>query len=759
MKKKQLYAILLAGVLAVGTVPSAVWAAEDGAAVETGETLAEEGGEATEAPSEPVETPAAELPAEPTEAPVTEIPAEPTAVPEATQPATETPAGSGTDENTAVTQDSAVNNAGSQPGVTEIPQDAAGEDTGISINGPDGQPVYYQTLQEAVDAVTTTGTSEEATVIRITNMLSLTSTVTVSDKKVCIKAAAADLSISRGDDGSGVFDGNMFSVEGSGSELQFAAEDSCSLTISGDNGQGEESPSAGSIINVGAGAAFGLSSGVTLTESNSSADGAAIMNDSGSIVLQGGSIIGNKGTKGAVYTNTDITVQGNVLVKDNTGANLYLDTNSVAVVTGAMTGSDICMTVGEAADGQTVIKAGNMEDGTPVSKDDFAAAAAQFSYDDAGFSIVLGEDETTAVLKAQGTATPTVVPSGTPAPTVIPSQTPTPTAVPSQTATPTPTPTTAPSTSFLTYQSGSLKWVDHNTISVNMATTKDCKWYYFFVDADTSTSVIQGMYDSSRAVNSANANTTFTVKAENVPEEETWLVVAAKPTSGNVQMRVLKLNSDAFLAKRPSATPSGSTRAPRTYSVTESTVTGLEEPLKFFPSTFYEFSVTGAGQNDKAPYVSGDERWIPMYWSTSQNPSNDQKNTTWRIGSTSGITQAATYNMYIFFKKQVYNGSEWTDTDVIESITTQFRSAEITDEELAELTTTPGVDYGTSGGAGGYSAELTATAAASSKDSASSTKSAVSTADESPIGTFSVLAVASLAAGGYILTRKRKKES
>ena len=336
-------------------------------------------------------------------------------------------------------------------------------------------------------------------------------------------------------------------------------------------------------------------------------------------------------------------------------------------------------------------------------------------------------------------------------PTVSPSVT------PSVTVTPSPIPTTTPSASFLAYQSGSLKWVDHNTISVGMSTTKDCKWYYFFVDADTSTSVIQGMYDSSRAVNSAGANTTFTIKVENVPEEDSWLVVAAEPTSGNVQMRVLKLNSTAFKNKRPVASPSESTRAPRTYSVSESTVTGLEEPLKFYPNTFYEFQVIGAGQNDEAPYVSGDERWIPMYWSTAQNPTNDQKNTTWRIGSGGGITQAATYNMYIFFKKQVYNGSEWTDTDVIESIVTQFRSAEITDNELAELTATPGVDYGN--GTTGYSAELTATASASYKDGASDTKSAVYTADTSPVGTMSALAALSLAAGGYILVRKRKKES
>ena len=100
---------------------------------------------------------------------------------------------------------------------------------------------------------------------------------------------------------------------------------------------------------------------------------------------------------------------------------------------------------------------------------------------------------------------------------------------------------------------------------------------------------------------------------------------------------------------------------------------------------------------------------------------------------------------------------------MIEYIVTQFQSAEITDEELNDwkeannITTIPGEDDGY--GTDGYGADLTATAGASSKDSGSSTKSAVSTADESPIGEMTALAALSLAAGGYILVRKRKKDA
>ena len=251
----------------------------------------------------------------------------------------------------------------------------------------------------------------------------------------------------------------------------------------------------------------------------------------------------------------------------------------------------------------------------------------------------------------------------------------TPTPMITQPAEVTPTP---PGTSFhLSYQSESLKWENHTTVSLQFSVNRDCTWYYFFVDAGTDTKMIQNMYDASRATNVAEADTSFTVKATNVPEADTWLVVCARPDLGKAKMSIFKLNTESFKKKRP-ASAVVSTRAARIYKVTQSKITGLEKPLKFTPGTFYDFRVTGAGQNDKAPYVSSDERWIPLYWSLSKNPvSSAEKNTTFRIGSPRGITEARTYNIYVFFKKQVYNGAEWQDTDVIESVTQKFTSVAI----------------------------------------------------------------------------------
>ena len=127
---------------------------------------------------------------------------------------------------------------------------------------------------------------------------------------------------------------------------------------------------------------------------------------------------------------------------------------------------------------------------------------------------------------------------------------------------------------------------------------------------------------------------------------------------------------------------------------------------------------------------------------------------------------SVTYTIYIYCKKQVYNGKKWVDTDVVQPYKSQFTAVEYTDKELAdylaELSGTPAQDDADGGdggdGSGGDGGKLTATAAASAKDAGSKSKSAVSTADESPIGTMSVLAALSLLAGGYVVVRKRKKE-
>nr|WP_294661431.1 hypothetical protein [uncultured Blautia sp.] len=812
MRRKQLYAIMLAGTLATGGAPVTAMAADAATeAEESGETAEDLGsGEDTE-PSQD-ETPADTTTDEPTEAPAepTEAPQEPT---EAPAEPTEAPA-----ESTAT---------------------SVAEPTGIAIN-KDGTTEYYKTLQEAVESVDPySAENPNATVIEISEQAALSSTIDVTGKKIRI-CAVEDASIVREGD---TFKEDMFQVSGENSELQLETADGKSLTVNGKLSSGETA-ATGSIVKVSDQAGFGLGAGVTLTENVSSAAGAAIECEGGNIVLTGGTITGNTGAKGAVYSDSNICVQGTVSVTDNTigdmQANVYLDGEAQFAITSALTDSVISFTHANAADGIQVLAAAE-----GVDAETFKSAAAQFSYDTEGYTLNLNAETNTVTLTKAETPDPgpteefkvdkktalkwdnhttisfemsatqdsnwyySYVDSGTSDAAIrkkYDAKLATNTAKANQNFTVKATGVSekndkwlvvyvtsasgetkikyykidqaafvkkrpAAENSFsLTYKSGTLQWDNHTTASLKMTVTQDSKWYYFFVDADTATTTIQNMYDPSRATNEVKANKEFTVTAENVPEADSWLVVCAKPASGKAQMKVFKLNSTSFKNKRPGAQvdPTVTTRPPHTPSVDDSTVSGevFEGAVKFLPGKFYDFTVTGAGMDNDDP-VAGDVRWVPMYWSMAENPTSSQKNTTFRIGSTKGILNAKPYQIYIFFKKQIYNGSDWQDTDVIEHMSrkkTTFKAAQLTEADLT-ITPTGGADGGNGGdgsgngsGEGSTDAELTATEAASEKDSGSTSKSAVSTLDESPIGTMVALAALSLLAGAYILIRKRKKD-
>lgn len=174
MRRKQLYAMILAGALATGGVPVTAMAADAapetageetgdfGSSEDTDNSAAEE--QPTEAPAEPTEAPTE--PEQPTEAPAEEPAEEPTEAP-AEQPAEET-----TETETVAEENTAT-------GIAIINKDAAGNDV----------PDYQPSLQAAIDKVEAATADSEATVIEVSDQLALSSTVTIENKKVCIRAA------------------------------------------------------------------------------------------------------------------------------------------------------------------------------------------------------------------------------------------------------------------------------------------------------------------------------------------------------------------------------------------------------------------------------------------------------------------------------------------------------------------------------------------------------------------------------------------
>lgn len=837
MRRKQLYAIILAGALAASSAPAAVFAAEGDVAA-TAETSEEnpvdgETAAATEAPAEqaPADTTAAtEAPAE--QAPAqeaaaaTEAPAQEAAPSEQTQQTTE--------ETPAVQETPAAE-------TTEAPE--AGETASGVMITVDGVTTAYKDIQDAINNAPAPTTDEngkvQIPVIEVTKDQSISTSITVeSGKRVCITATAA-VNITRADG----FTDEIFKVYGNDSELALDVEgESASLSL-----DGTATNTTKTLVSVSDSGAFEVYNGVVLTNNKTDDNGGAITNDGGKLYLVGGTVTGNSGAKGGIYSNTTVCIgvsystgaKSDIKVADNKNGqdatvNLYVELSDASEVPVKITGAladtaSIGYTDASPATDKKIITIGkDTSDNSLVSADEFKTAVSKFTYDDsekfvfaeltdgadtvtlkavdskpdpepgpAAFVIketgsVSWSDYTTATAyfnttndckwyyklvkeddnvsrddfnesKAANSASAGDVPvnvknipavkTGNPAIAVYAKSQTDGTVQVLKIVLNNRKPTT-----FKISQASNTKveWEDHNTATVYFTATHDCKWYSRFIEASTKSFSLA----DSKAVNTAKAGDVVSAVVKDIPEKEGYaIVVLARSTQDNAPA-VGKFPLD--YKNRP-AKSSTATRKAKTYSVTDNKVTGLENPLKFFPSKKYEFTVTEAGMSDEAPYVVGDERYAFLYWSTSSSGKNPQAKKV--IMSLKGIQDANTYTMYLFFQKYRFNGTDWVKKGSPESISTKFSSAGYTDEELKEYleeakengTEVPGYENDTGSG-DDVDAELTATAEASEKDAGSKSKSAVSTADESPIGTMSALAALSLLAGGYIVVRKRKKE-
>lgn len=761
MRRKQLYAIILAGALAASSAPAAVFAAEGDVAA-TAETSEEnpvdgETAAATEAPAEetPADTTAAtEAPAE--QAPAqeaaaaTEAPAQEAAPAEQTQQTTEeTPA---TQETPAAETSETTETEGE---TEELAPGETTDQTAISITlkateeGQEDKVRYFDTLQHAIDAAPeyNAETNRGATVIEVSGQIELENTVTVkANKKVCIRATNA-VTISRK---AGTLTADMFQVSGENAELQFDVKEdaeNASLTVSGSLDEANTQVVDGSIVKVSEKGAFGIGTGVTLKDNNTIADGGAITNKDGNVVLYGGTITGNTGVKGGgIYTNTSINVQGTVVVNENKKgtevSNICLDGETTMInVTDVLTESDISFSHLNEADALTVVKAGVNSAGTALTADNFKTvidandeSKSQIKYENKdAYTLNLAADNLSAVLKKTGSVDPNPNPNPDPDPDTKPDDG--------------KDDTKKESDSFKS-EYKITKWVDYSSLKMQVVSNKNCTAYFTLRKKNNTVSAVN--------TKTAKKVTLTAGKAQplnmTLPGDSEYMLVGYYVFSDNSN----KLESYTITG-RPEKV-----RDPEKHTVDECTVTGLESPLKFYPKMFYEFSATGAGQNsDKTP-VTGDEKYVPLYWSTHKNPTAKQQNKEWKIGSAKGISEAGTYTMYVFFQKYTYKSDKWVEGK-IESKAVQFQAAEITKDEWENYETenniTPVPYNGDDTGSGDDAdAELTATAEASEKDAGSKSKSAVSTADESPIGTMSALAALSLLAGGYIVVRKRKKE-
>ena len=303
------------------------------------------------------------------------------------------------------------------------------------------------------------------------------------------------------------------------------------------------------------------------------------------------------------------------------------------------------------------------------SEDDPEVLLTELIPEEAGDSM---EEENAEAMSASAPEL-TVPPTAGPEPTVPP------TADPELTVTPTPVPK-------INVKWTGEKWVSRSSVNVTLKVDANGACYYKAVARKKDgTSVVPKLdMGSSRVV--VTANRSFVIYLKNLDiEKEFDLYLKVLGSDGRTSnLKKLKLN---YRGTRPKydVTPTPA-YTPKVYNSRDSVLRGLESPLKFTPNTFYEFTVIGAGTTNTNP-GPGDVKWVPVYWSTATNPTYSQMHTAWKIGSAKGINKAATYNLYVFFAKYTYTGGQWQETDRIESVRYQFRSAAITTVKL----TTPGL--------------------------------------------------------------------
>ena len=720
MRRKQLFAILMAGALSMGMAPSAAFAAADTVAAQAeaeGELAAEEG---TDTPAE--DPAASETPAETPETPAEE----PAETPDET-PSEETPAETPETQSADPTEVPAAEEAGS--GTIVIGETA------------------YATLKEAFAAVPdSTAEANDPTYIKISSEIELGETIDVpANKNIMLVATAEDIKIKR----AAGFAGSLFSVSGGTFQIAGGTVNdkdgntigTGSITVDG-TGDGTTAVTApmvdvqsgtfgisdgvtlsgnvntstevnGGAVNVASGAAFYLLGG-TVT-GNTAAQGGAVNAASGAnVYLQGGTVTGNTAALGCgIYSEGAVNVKGTVSVTGNkdqndAASNLVLAGEGKINVTGATTGSTIGVQVKDAKAGVSVV--GLAEGVTDVT---LAEVLPQLTYE--GQTFTIGEDGKLV--------DPTVT------------VTPTPSEKPEAKAKITPK---------------SCKWVGYDKIEIEFYSNIKGRYQVTWVPKGSSKP--ENTTFGGQLIN-ADKLTKYTVEGLSDEAVDIYVIFMSEKNPDNKTLARFEPNYE----KRPSK-PEEPKPEPKTPAVTESKVQGFENALTFYPGTFYDFRAIGAGTDNADPH-EGDVRWVPQYWSMSANPSSKDMHTTWKIGAAKGIYKDAvtTYDIYVFFQKEVYSGTEWqAQSGIIESVKYQFKAA-----PLAQTSVTPGVTgsdgtYGGNGTAEGTS-DLTPTTYADGT-SGSASKSAVSTGDESPVGTMMALAAASILAGGYVLVRRRKKE-
>lgn len=941
MKKKQLFAVLLAGSMTVGMAPAAAFAAEDTGAVTEAEaptadenTETPDDGAAVDDQSQSEADAQAEAEAAAQAAAQAQAEADAQAAAEAQKQAEEQAAAEAEAQKQAEEQAAAEAEAQKQAEEQAAAEAQAEAEKGTVVTDEAGLIAAINAAAE-VDTSSTTVTEAEPVKIVISGTIELTDAVKIpANKSIAFLGKDEKATIKRANS----YKGNLFEVSANSAfymaKKDATDEDPTEGTLTVDGSLSDGSAVTGSLVHIVEGASFSMTTGVTLKNNNSSATGAAIFNEGGKLLLTGGTITGNKGDSGAIYstgiisvkkgedaTDAEPSVTGNVKSDGETKSNIVLakggniqiisrdtDENGEQVKECITNQVKLGFSVESPEEGYAAITNGTNED---IFKAALKILASQYEGDKEKFTV----NETTGQLDSA--QEPVVAPvvsikstkwsSGTTATAVITSDK----AgtyhyictakeddsltidkctesgkIEANKDTEIKLSGLSGKTAYLyvwviagdgsvserqeatitlkqdndtkkapVITKASSKWNSHTAATVTISSDKAGQYYYKWVTKGSKAP----KFNTSKKGTEIAANTNTEIKLTKLKEETAIdFYVCVKDSNGKVsKTKKVSLNEakrpanvkwiklewtshvsaavtirsnfsgtcyytwvergddgnssipkkntiknkltvskdknftiylndlntdkaiDLYLYIKPSkGTESGTKKikldqtkrpaksddnhTPVTPPVIESRVKGLSTDMEFYPNTFYPFEVIGAGTTNPDP-GEGDVKWEPLYWSTSANPKDKDKHSTWKIGSTKGISKGSKFSLYVFFQKWVYTGGKWTETDTISSARYEFGSVPIT------ITPSAGAGANGTNGSGsgadgqtGSDPDAIVTGAASETSSnggnGTTSKNAVSTADNSPIGTMSALAVASILAGGYVIVRRRKKD-
>ena len=532
----------------------------------------------------------------------------------------------------------------------------AANDGQIIIKDADGNEQIFNSLQEAIDSAPTgvdVTSDQTITQIYVKGDIKIDKTVVISGQRniSIVSADTNGVTIGRATD----FKGDMFQITG-GSSFQFGLskyEDTVlNLVVNGE--LDDYSEAEGSIITMDSGY-FGMTDGTKLTGNYTKTAGAAIYNKNGKIKLSGGIITKNQSSigLGAIYSEGEICVSGTVIVKENrddgvTENSIILNTDNAYLTIIGILGeaTDLQIRRNDAAEGKHIV---TLEKDAEGNMSTMTTALLHIHYLDSENYII---NQAGILESTKGTV------------------------------------------SSIELVADSIAWSKpyEHMVEVKFHATgasTDGQFYAIWTKSSESTPNFETVKSNPGASGAVSADKVQFSLANVDYDTKIKVIIYAEDNNG-LTTKPLILTLDEKTTPVEPDKPSRDTINP---SVSESKITGLEEPLAFYPKKMYNFQVTGAGEDNKAP-IKNDTKWVPYGWSMSSKNINTGYQKSWSIGNVNGIKQAKTFKMYIFFQKFIYNGSEWEATDEKDALPQEFQSKEIefTVDPLVSPTPTPAAD-------------------------------------------------------------------